>query len=66
MENELPKRKDLRLKNYDYSTEGAYFVTICVQDRKQILSEITNQDSTATNKTMVYDAVGESLAPPRK
>ncbi len=37
---ELPKRKPLRLKGYDYSTPGAYFITICVKDRKQLLSKI--------------------------
>ena len=42
MENkkEFPKRKDLRLKQYDYSSAGAYFVTICIKDRKRILSDI--------------------------
>lgn len=40
MEMELPKRKRTRLKNYDYSQNGAYFVTICVKDRKAILSDV--------------------------
>ena len=31
---EFPKRKDIRLKNYDYSSLGAYFVTICTENRK--------------------------------
>ena len=34
---ELPKRKPTRLKNYDYSMPGAYFITICVANRKPIL-----------------------------
>ena len=38
--NNLPKRKPTRLKDYDYSTPGAYFITICVKERKQILSKI--------------------------
>ena len=29
-----------RLQEYDYSQNGAYFVTICTQDRKKILSTI--------------------------
>ncbi len=29
----LPKRKPLRLKGYDYSRPGWYFVTICTRDR---------------------------------
>jgi REP element-mobilizing transposase RayT len=37
---ELPKRKKIRLKNYDYSSPGTYFITICVKDRKAILSNI--------------------------
>ena len=40
MDNELPKRKDLRLKQYNYSSKGAHFVTICTKDRKRILSNI--------------------------
>ncbi len=35
-----PERKPTRLKGYDYSTTGAYFVTVCVKDKKQILGEI--------------------------
>lgn len=38
---ELPKRKPNRLKKYDYSTPGYYFVTICTKDKKPMLSEIT-------------------------
>ena len=37
---ELPKRKAIRLPEYDYSAPGAYFITICTQDRKCILSDI--------------------------
>lgn len=33
---ELPKRKINRLKKYDYSSDGAYFITICTKDKKQI------------------------------
>ena len=36
----LPKRKPTRLKGYDYSTPGAYFITICTKERKELLSEI--------------------------
>ena len=37
----LPKRKATRLKGYDYSVPGAYFVTICTHNRKQLF-EIEN------------------------
>ena len=62
-EKELPKRKSTRLKNFDYGSAGAYFVTICVRDRMRILSEIVNTNLKNTDKTIGYP-VGEGLAPP--
>ncbi len=38
----LPKRKTPRLKEYDYSTPGAYFVTICTHNKKCLFGEIAN------------------------
>ena len=35
--NNLPKRKSIRIGDYDYSTPGAYFITVCVNDKKPIL-----------------------------
>ena len=40
---ELPQRKHVRLKEYDYSRAGSYFVTICVRDRRCLLSEIVGR-----------------------
>ena len=40
MWNELPIRKHLRLKGYDYSKNGAYFITICVKGRHEILGVV--------------------------
>ena len=45
---EFPKRKSTRLKNYDYASAGAYFITICTKDRECTLSTIS---------------VGQGLAP---
>ena len=33
-------RKFTRLKNYDYSTNGYYFVTVCVNDHRNLLGDI--------------------------
>ena len=57
MEDKLPKRRPTRLKHFDYSTSGAYFVTICTRDRMQILSEVLKTTSPSA-------VVGEGLAPP--
>lgn len=34
---DLKKRKRIRLKDYDYSNAGVYFVTVCIKDRKSLL-----------------------------
>ena len=41
----LPSRKAIRIPDFDYSTPCAYFVTICTQDRRCILSDITVGDA---------------------
>ena len=38
---EFQQRKANRIPNYDYNQNGAYFITICTQNRKKILSRIT-------------------------
>ncbi len=37
---QAPQRKHPRLKEYDYSQSGCYFVTICTACRKNLLSRI--------------------------
>ena len=34
------QRKHIRLPNYDYSSSGAYFITICAKDKQHLFSEI--------------------------
>lgn len=40
-------RKNIRLKDYDYSQGGYYFVTICTKDRCKFLSKIVTDDKNA-------------------
>ena len=42
---DLPKRQPNRLKGYDYSQSGAYFITICVKDRQKLLGKIVGGDA---------------------
>ncbi len=48
-----PKRKPNRLPQYDYSTPGAYFITICAYRRKCVFSRV-----------QVSKPVGDGLARP--
>ena len=34
--SKLPKRKQIRIEEFDYSTPGAYFITICSLNREKI------------------------------
>lgn len=38
----LHNRKAIRLKEYDYSTQGAYFVTICTHHREYVFGGINH------------------------
>lgn len=40
MVKDLPKRKPNRLKRFDYSTNGAYFVTICTKNKQCIFGSV--------------------------
>ena len=38
----IPNRKHIRLRGYDYSSPGLYFITICTSDRIGFLGKIEN------------------------
>ena len=38
----MKNRKYIRLKDYDYSNIGYYYITICINNRQNILGEINN------------------------
>ena len=59
---EYIKRKPTRLKEYDYGTPGAYFVTICTKDRCELLSEIIVGDGVLDipkNKLTEYGKIAD-------
>ena len=49
--NNIPSydRHSIRLKGYNYSTAGFYFITICTQDKKCIFGEIRNSEMIENN-----------------
>ncbi len=56
--NELPKRKNLRLQGYDYSSEGCYFLTICTENRKNLLSKVVGGDDLGAPKEITLKPYG--------
>jgi len=53
-------RKSIRLKDYDYSKEGMYFITICTKDRECILSEIVGVHTCAQINLMKTGKIAEN------
>lgn len=47
-----PGRRSIRLKGYDYSAMGSYFVTICVRNRECVFGDVLNGE-------MKPSAIGE-------
>ncbi|MBP6386701.1 MAG: hypothetical protein KA313_10100 [Pseudarcicella sp.] len=43
---DIHHRKSIRLNEYDYSQEGLYFITMCVQNRENIFGDIENHKLT--------------------
>ncbi len=44
MDTQFPQRKGTRWEGFDYNSAGAYFITICTQNRRQLLSHIVGGD----------------------
>ena len=49
MQKELPVRKHIRLKGYDYSSAGYYFITICTKKRANLFGEIIRGEMCLNN-----------------
>ena len=51
----IHRRRSIRLPGYDYSQAGAYFVTLCTQNRECLFGEIMDGD-------MSLNAMGRIVA----
>lgn len=67
MQSDFPRRKDIRLKHYDYSQTGYYFVTICTEEKKHLLCDIVESVGVGFHAdpkirlTSIGEAIEESL-----
>ncbi|MCQ4574443.1 MAG: hypothetical protein NOU37_04285 [Candidatus Brocadiales bacterium] len=52
MQSRKHHRRSIRLKGYDYSRKGAYFVTICTQKKTCLFGDIEDRN-------MVLNAIGQ-------
>ena len=56
MKQDLPIRKPLRLHEFDYSSAGAYFITICTQRKKCLFSPVGADLVSARMVTSVFQS----------
>ncbi|MDR1204481.1 MAG: hypothetical protein LBL26_03245 [Peptococcaceae bacterium] len=56
-----PSRKSNRLKDYDYSRAGAYFLTICAKGRLELFSRIVVRE-TPCRSTVELTDIGKIIA----
>ena len=59
---ELSTRKNIRLKNYDYSSAGYYFVTICVKDGHMMLGDVVGAASCRPHLTDIGSIVETEIS----
>ena len=55
----LPKRKSNRLAGYDYSQNGAYFVTVCVKGKRQILWNAVEESKASSIVDISLSKIGK-------
>lgn len=55
-DHRIKHRQSSRLLEYDYSRAGAYFVTICVADRRSLFGEIVRERVVLSNLGRVVEA----------
>ena len=55
----LPHRKTIRLQNYDYSQNGAYFVTICTAHKRPLFGVVRRGDPCGRPPVPVYAELSE-------
>lgn len=53
----LPKRRSLRLKDFDYTSEGAYFITICTERRLELFGSMVHSRVQLTAAGRMIDAM---------
>jgi REP element-mobilizing transposase RayT len=54
-------RRSIRLKGYDYSQAGLYYVTICVQNREYIFGEIIDNEMQLNENGKIVQMVWNEL-----
>lgn len=63
--NVFSERKRLRLKDFDYSSNNFYFVTVCIKNKEPLLSNIVGDDAHIVPRDAHIVPKGDLIAPKR-
>ena len=54
-------RRSIRLKGYDYSQAGAYFITLCAQDRECLFGEVVDGEMRLNDAGRMIESVWNEI-----
>jgi REP element-mobilizing transposase RayT len=60
-EPEKHRRRSIRLKGYDYSQAGAYFVTVCTHNREYLFGNVVNDETVLSRYGKIVENVWYNL-----
>jgi REP element-mobilizing transposase RayT len=58
---DVNQRRSIRLKGYDYSQEGLYFITICTQNKLCLFGEIKNGEIVLNDSGIMIKTVWQEI-----
>ncbi len=61
MKSSVPRRRSIRLRDFDYASEGLYFVTICTDRRVAIFGEIVAQEMVLNDFGKIVEEIWRTM-----
>jgi len=61
LEESYPQRRNIRLHSYDYTWQGAYFVTICTHDKQSLFGNIIDSTMRLNPCGEIVDSVWKDI-----
>ncbi len=60
-DHKIHHRKSIRLRDYDYGQTGAYFITICTQNRECLFGEIIDDDMQLNDAGRIVKTIWQEI-----
>ncbi len=61
-DNKIHHRKSIRLQNYDYSQAGAYFITICTQNKQCLFGDIVDDEMQLNDVGRIIQSIWNEIS----